>query len=66
MDFSEWIERGIKENYKFILIIYDFEDKSYYPVFFASEKEAENFNNNIISESKCKVVQKIDLKSITV
>jgi len=44
MDFSEWIERGIKENYKFILIVYDLEDKSYYPVFFTSEKEVKKIN----------------------
>ena len=61
MDCKEWIERGIKENYKIILIIYDLEDKSYYPVYFYNEGDSLKFSRNIISESKIKIVKSINL-----
>lgn len=58
---SLWIGRGKSENYSIMLVVYDFEDHSHFPVYFCSRKDAERFCENIISESKCKVVESYDL-----
>jgi len=60
-DLEEWIERGRKESFQIMLIYFDLEDKSYYPVYFISEIEAEKYVKNIISESKCKLIQSYNL-----
>jgi HEPN domain-containing protein len=60
-DLEEWIERGRKESFQIMLVCFDFEDKSYYPIYFYSEIEAEKYVKNIISESKCKLIQSYNL-----
>lgn len=37
--FNEWIERARKNNYLYIIIMYDKEDKDKYPVFVESSEE---------------------------
>lgn len=61
IDINNWIIRGRNNNYKYMLVVFDLEDKSYYPVYFATEKESQIFCSNIISESKCKVIQSHEL-----
>jgi hypothetical protein len=56
MDIYPWIIRGREEGRKILLIVLDLEDKEFFPVYFDSEKEANRYSNNIISESKAKVV----------
>ena len=44
-----------------MLVMYDLEDKTYYPVYFDSEKESNRFKENIISESHFKLIKSYDL-----
>jgi hypothetical protein len=60
-DLAKWIERGRKESFQIMLVYRDLEDKSYYPVYFYSEIEADRYVKNIISESKCKLIQSYNL-----
>lgn len=63
MEYQEWINRGIKEGYSFVIIAYDLEDKSYFPVYFSFEYECNRYKDNIISESKIKVIATYNLQS---
>ena len=57
MDIEKWILTGRAEGYAIMFVLIDFEDKSYYPVYFSSEKESKRYSENIISESKCKIIE---------
>ena len=61
MEFLEWRKRGIENGYRIMLIIFDMEDREYYPVYFDSQEGADCYSNNIISESKCRVDKVIQL-----
>jgi len=57
MELSKWILAGKLDGYKIMFVLFDFEDRSYYPVYFLSEQESKRYSENIISESKCKIVE---------
>lgn len=57
MEINKWIEFGKQLNYKIMFILIDFEDRDHYPVYFFTEKESKRFADNIISESKCKILE---------
>lgn len=61
MEYREWRERGVREGFKIMIIILDMEDREYYPVYFLHDKEAQQYSNNLISESKCKIERVIQL-----
>lgn len=56
-----FIKFAIDNNYKFIIIAKDLEDKEIFPVYFIDEKQAVNYQNNIISESKIKIIKLIKI-----
>jgi hypothetical protein len=60
-DVDIWIIRGKESNELILLVIHDLEDKDYFPIYFKSEQEAYKYKNNIISESKLKVINEIKL-----
>lgn len=53
---NEWLDFAINNKYNYILILKDLEDKEIYPVYFLSESEMFKYKQNIISESKVKVM----------
>tara|TARA_R110000868_G_scaffold75946_1_gene218758 strand:+ start:2121 stop:2306 length:186 start_codon:yes stop_codon:yes gene_type:complete len=53
---NEWLDFAINNKYNYILILKDLEDKEIYPVYFLSELEMLKYKENIISESKVKVM----------
>jgi hypothetical protein len=57
MNLFEWVNRGREDQYYILLIVKDLEDNSLFPVYFYSDKEAQQYKDNIISESKMKVIQ---------
>lgn len=61
MEFSEWRERGVENGYRIMIIMFDMEDREYYPVYFDSREDADCYSSNIISESKCRVDKVIQL-----
>lgn len=59
MSIENWMEFAKQENYQFILIVRDLEDGELFPVYFHTENKAKEYCNNIISESKLKVINLI-------
>lgn len=57
MDIDKWIAIGRRDGYRIMFVLIDFEDRTHYPVYFFSESESKRFDENIISESKCKIIQ---------
>jgi hypothetical protein len=60
-DIDIWIIRGKENNELILLIVHDLEDKDYFPIYFKSIQESNKYKNNIISESKLKVIYEINL-----
>lgn len=58
---ESWEDFAKTNNYKYLLIAKDLEDKDLYPVYFNSQIDLDKFVNNIISESKIKVVEIISI-----
>lgn len=58
---ESWERYALDNNYSWILIVKDLEDKDIFPVYFNSEKDADKYEHNIVSESKLKVLDKINL-----
>lgn len=56
-----WIDSGLKDNYNYLVIVRDLEDKDYFPRYFNFYSDYERYLENIISESKMKVVELIRL-----
>jgi hypothetical protein len=56
---EEWKQFAISENYKYLLIVKDLEDGELFPVYFHTESKVKEYCNNIISESKLKVINLI-------
>ena len=61
MQIEAWIMYGKKHNFCYMLVVKDLEDRDLFPVYFTNSKELEQYVNNIISESKLKVMQRLDL-----
>lgn len=61
-DYLEWIQSAPIGS-KFILILKDLEDLELYPIYFISENDLINYKNNIISESKIKIVSVIEINN---
>jgi hypothetical protein len=57
----EWQQYAIDNKYSYLLVIKDLESKDYFPVYFNYPQEVSKYKNNIISESKIKVVEVIFL-----
>lgn len=51
-ELKEWAERGRKDNYLYMAIVQDLEDKQMFPVYFHFYSDLERYRENIISESK--------------
>ena len=56
-EINRWIEAGIKDNYNYLLIVFDLESREYFPVFFHSYLDVIRYRQNIISESKLEAKQ---------
>ena len=54
---DDWIKFAIDNGYCIICIMKDLEDRDYYPVYFRSEAELQIHKDNIISESKAKIIE---------
>lgn len=59
---DEWVQRGLDNELSYMLIVQDLEDKEYFPVYFYFEFGVKRYTENIISESKLKVVKYLKLK----
>ncbi len=62
-ELKNWVEQGRKDNYNYLLIVYDNQDKDYFPVYFHFYSDIERYRENIISESKLVAKQDIKLNS---
>lgn len=58
---NNWICFAKENNYKYLIIVYDFEDKEEYPVYINSNLESEIKNLNLSIRNQ-KVVEVIDLQ----
>lgn len=58
---EKWKTFALENCFKFLLIVKDLEDTDIFPVYFNTEIEANKYCNNIISESKLKVLEKINI-----
>lgn len=54
-ELKEWVDRGRKDNYNYLLIIHDLDVNDYFPVYFHFYSDILRYRENIISESKIKV-----------
>lgn len=61
MNEENWILYATEHNYKYIVIIKDLEDKDIYPVYTLTELEVSRIRDNIISETKAKIIKIISL-----
>ena len=57
----EWTKLA-PTGYRFILILRDLECGENYPVYFISEIDLNNYQNNIISESRIKILNSFEMK----
>lgn len=62
-ELKEWVSQGRKDNYNYILIIFDLADKDYFPVYFHFYSDVLRYRENIISESKLAVKQEFKLNN---
>lgn len=58
---GEWVKKGLGNGVFYMLIMQDLEDKEYFPVYFHFYSDAQRYQENIISESKLKVLELIKL-----
>lgn len=58
---TAWIESGISNNELYLLVLKDLEDQEYFPIYFKFYSDSKRYLENIISESKVKVVELIRL-----
>lgn len=63
-DTVRWCEAAIKGGFGYLLIVKDLEDKDIFPVYFQTEAAADRYSNNIVSESKLKVLRKINISEL--
>lgn len=54
---DKWRQYAIENDYKIICIMKDLEDHEVYPVYFKTELELKIHLDNIISETKVKVIE---------
>lgn len=54
-----WLIKAKQENFSYILILLDLDDREMYPVFFKTKEELYAYKNNILSEMKVKEVETI-------
>lgn len=64
MNRHAWIKDGIANGNFYLLILQDLEDKQFYPVYFQFYSDAQRYQDNIISETKIKIIELIKLKTI--
>ncbi len=57
-----WIGHAKINHQKFVVIVKDLEDASFYPMYFFTEHEVETYQSNIISESKVKVIKVLEIE----
>jgi hypothetical protein len=53
---NQWDQFAIDNGYLIICIMMDLEDKELYPVYFNDELSLQRHKDNIISESKVKII----------
>jgi len=56
---TEWLIRGREGNYNYLLIVFDIADKDHFPMFFQFYSDVIRYKENIISETKVKVIKEI-------
>jgi len=56
-----WLGHTKINRQKFVVIVKDLEDLSLFPLYFFTEHEVETYQNNIISESKVKVIKVLEI-----
>jgi len=61
LDYAEYKQFAIKNGYKFIVIMKDLEDLDIFPIYMKTYKELQRHKDNLISESKAKIIEIITL-----
>ncbi len=56
-----WIAQGRKDNFGYLLVVYDDQDKDYFPMFFHFHSDVMRYRQNIISETKVTPVEQYNL-----
>lgn len=57
-----WLQYAKLNNYKYICVMKDLEDNDIYPLYFKDNATLLRHKENIISESKIKIMEIIELK----
>lgn len=52
----EWFKKASGDKKEVLFVMQDLEDRGYFPVYFDNMSQADSYRNNIISESKLKIV----------
>jgi len=60
-DLKRWIAQGRLDNYNYLLVVYDDQDKDYFPMFFHFHSDLMRYRQNIISETKVTPVEQYSL-----
>lgn len=59
---SEWVRTGQQNGDLYLLIVKDLEDQQEFPIYFKFFSDCERYHENIISESKLKIIELIRLE----
>jgi hypothetical protein len=59
--YNLWRKFAQDNNYNIILILQDLEDRQLFPVYFYNEKELVLYQSNIISETRVKFIDVINI-----
>jgi hypothetical protein len=57
-----WIQFAKQNKYKYICVMKDLEDNDIYPLYFKDDSSMQKHKDNIISESKIKIIKIIEIK----
>jgi hypothetical protein len=60
-ELKQWIVQGRKDNYNYLLVVYDNQDKDYFPMFFHFYSDVMRYRHNVISETKVTPVEEYKL-----
>lgn len=58
---DDWVQTGLRNGMTYMLIMQDLDDKEYFPAYFGFYSDTQRYQENIISESKLRVVEFVKL-----
>jgi hypothetical protein len=61
LSFGEWRQYAIDNGYKYLVIMKDLEDKDMFPMFFEDDEALQKHRDCIISETKMKILEIIEV-----